>query len=137
MPLTAIMLAREFGVFSTVIDCDKAAVELSKKVINQLGLAAMIKIRHVDAREFEDYERFSVIFVAALAGLLPTDKENIFLRIKQKAKKETHIIARSSWGNRKLLYRPLSSDTYRYFEPVLRIDPYTDIVNSVVILKKT
>jgi nicotianamine synthase len=137
MPLTAIMLAHEFGVSSTIIDYDKTAVELSKKLINRLGLTAMIKIRHVDAQEFEDYGKFSVIFVAALAGLLPNDKENIFLRIKQKAKKETHIIARSSWGNRKLLYRPLSSETYRHFEPVLRIDPYTDIVNSVVILKKT
>lgn len=137
MPLTAIMLAREFGVPSTVLDCDGIAVKLSKKLIDRLGLTAMIKIRLVDARQFENYDHFSVIFVAALAGLLPANKEKIFLRIKQNAQKETHIIARSSWGNRRLLYRPLSRETYRHFEPVLRIDPYTDIVNSVVILKKT
>ena len=137
LPLTAIMLAQNFGVSSTVIDCDKSAADLSKTLIDRLGLATMIKIRHIDAQQFEDYGRFSVIFIAALAGLLPTHKENIFLRIKQKAKKDTHIIARSSWGNRRLLYRPLSSGAYRHFEPILQIDPYTDIVNSVVILKKT
>jgi len=136
LPLTAIMLAREFNIASTVIDSDKTAVGLSKKVIDQLGLARMVTIRHADARDFKDYGKFSVIFVAALAGLIPSQEENIFLRIKEKAKKGTHIMARSSWGNRRLLYRPLSPKTYRHFEPVLRIDPYSDIVNSVVIFKK-
>ena len=137
LPLTAIMLAREFGAPSTVIDIDETAVALSRQLITRLGLGSMVRILRDDARQFRDYGKFSSIFVAALAGLLPSHKEDIFLRVKQKAKKETHIIARSSWGNRRLLYRPLSPKAYRHFEPVLQIDPYSDIVNSVVILKKT
>ncbi|MDP3771283.1 MAG: nicotianamine synthase family protein [bacterium] len=135
LPLTAIMLAREFHVPSTVLDVDPSAVAAASALVERLGLTEHIRIVHADAMRFTAYDEYSVIFVAALAGLMPQEKEHIFAAIKAHAKPDTHIIARSSWGNRKLLYRPLSKHIEQQFQPVLRVDPRNDVVNSVVILK--
>jgi nicotianamine synthase len=136
LPLSAIMLAAEFSIPSTVIDNDTLAARLAKKLVRKLKLSKMIKVKNDDARNFNQYVKFSAIFVAALAGTTPKLKREIFARIHRQAKEGTHVIARSSWANRKLLYRPLDPKTHASFKPVIRIDPYTDIVNSVLIFKK-
>ena len=135
LPLTAIMLAREWNVPSTVLDIDEHAVVQATALVACLGLTTLIRIVQADAAQFPAHSAYSVIFVAALAGLVPQEKEHIFSAIKTRANPDTHIIARSSWGNRKLLYRPLSKTIEQQFQPVLRVDPHNDIVNSVVILK--
>lgn len=133
MPLTAIAMALDFGIKSVVIDTDREAVELSAKLVEKIGLADFIDIRHVSGEDF-DYSDFNVIFVAALAGLQKEVKDKIFNQIKKTAKKGTHILARSSWNNREVLYKPLDDQIYS-FKPIIKVDPYNDIVNSIVIMK--
>jgi nicotianamine synthase len=140
LPMTAIALAKGHGVPSTVIDIEPEAVALSRQVLARLGLSSMITVEEAVAGAVTDYGRYSVVFVAALAGLAPGDKAAIFRRIKETSGQETHIIARSGQGNRKLLYRPLGPDILEHVEPILRVERQTDVDNgryfvSIEILK--
>lgn len=135
MPLTAIILAIEHGISSTVIDIDHEAVSLSQQVISMLGLADSITVICENAGTFSRYGDFTVIFLAALAGMSTKEKLDIFKQIKKLTTSATHLLARSSWGNRKLLYRPLPKSVYRFFTPVIEVHPHNDIVNSIIILQ--
>lgn len=135
LPMTAIMLAMEHNIGSTLVDNDPVAVDLSRSVIKKLGLDNMISVIHADAKDFNAYVDFNVIFVAALAGTNFDDKEKLFSHIKEYASTECHIVARSSWGRRKLLYAPLPDVVYKKFRPIIEISPFNEIVNSIVILK--
>lgn len=134
LPMTSIMLALEHNINSTIIDSDELAVELSSKLISVLKLENKIKIIHANGSDF-DYTNFNTIYIAALAGLNSKAKNEIFKQIKKTAKKDIHLIARSSWRNRKLLYKPISASIYKIFKPIIKVDPFNDIVNSVIILK--
>jgi nicotianamine synthase len=135
LPLTAIVLALDFGVKSTVLDIDESAVALSTELIRRLGLENMIQVVQKSGAEFTEYSDFNVIFIAALAGIDAKTKRGIFSQVKKFANKGTHILARSSWGNRKLLYRPLSKRLFKEFTPIIEVNPFHQVVNSVVVFK--
>lgn len=134
LPLTAIVLALDFNIRSTLIDIDTNAVELSTKLIKSISLDKMIKIEKADATTYSHYGKYNTFYVAALAGGTIKDKNLIFKKINEEAPKNIHLLARSSWGSRKILYMPLSKQIFKYFKPIVKVDPYNEIVNSVVIL---
>jgi nicotianamine synthase len=136
LPLTAILLALEHGVRSTVIDRSRDAVDLATRVVEALGLKNAITIVHADARLFESFKDYNTIFVAALAGADDRDKADIFGRIRLEAPEDVHVMARSSWGNRTLLYRPLPVTIYDDLVLVAEVRSPGDIVNSVVIFRR-
>lgn len=135
LPMTAIMLALNHGVSSTLVDNDQKAVDISQAIIKTLGLDHMIEIVCADGKSFKNYKDFNVIFVAALAGQNASQKIDIFTHIKEAASAHCHVLARSSWGRRQLLYPPLPKKVWALFKPLLEISPYNEIVNSVVIFK--
>ena len=135
LPMSVIILARVFGICSTVIDNDPDAVSSARAVVKTLNLERKIKVVCAEARAFENYSAFNVIFVAALVGAEKGDKEKIFRRIQSRAGRDTHIIARSSAGKRVMLYQPLPKKIYSLFRPVLEISPYNEIINSIVIFR--
>ena len=136
LPLTAIIFAQEYGIPMAVIDNDVRAVKLARAVVKRIGLERQIKILRGEAELFTKYKNYNLIVVAALAGSTKTKKENIFLWIKKNAAPGTHIIGRSSWGRRRLLYPEIPRSVYRIFEPIMRIHPHNDIVNSIVLLRQ-
>lgn len=137
LPLTAIILAEKYVKSVTVLDRDSEACQISRRLIKKLKLDKKIEITEADACEYDDFKKFNVIMIAALAGIEKTEKEKILLKIKQDASKETHILARSSWGMRELLYKPLDNKVSRLFYPIMEVLPQNDVINSVVILKNT
>lgn len=137
LPLTAIVLATEHNIKSTIIDNDKEAIVLSRMLLKRLNLLSKIEVIEADATTFNKYNEFSVIYIAALAGAKDSIKAKIFNQIKLTGNKGTHIIARSSWGNRKLLYKPLSKNIFEIFKPLIQVNPFNEIVNSIVIFKIT
>lgn len=134
LPMTAIMLAIEHNIDSTIIDCDETAVEQAKKLLMALNLDNKIRVEFADGVNY-DYSNHNTIYIAALAGLNNKIKNQIFKQIKSTSQKGTHLIARSSWRNRKLLYKPISTSIYKIFQPIIKVDPFNDIVNSIIILK--
>ncbi len=110
LPMTAIIFAIEHGIKLTVIDNNYEAVRLSRSVVKTLNLEKMITVYRADGGFFRGYRDFNVIFVAALAGVNPKDKEKIFRNIKIRAGKDAHIIARSSVGRRIMIYPSLEKN---------------------------
>jgi nicotianamine synthase len=137
LPMTAIMLARDHGIKSALIDNSNEAVSLSRRLIQTLGLEHMIKIVRADGTSFKNIKNFNVVFVAALAGVSTAQKMSVFRHIKKNTSLHCHIIARSSWGKRTFLYAPLPQSVYSLFIPLIEITPYNEIVNSVVIFKNS
>lgn len=133
LPMTAIILASEYNKKVTILEKDTEAVEISKKLIKHLNLHNMINIIKSDASEFVNYRKFSVIIVAALAGVDKKIKKEILSRIHEQAKISTHVLARSSWGMREILYRPIDKDVFKLFKTEIEVRPHNDIVNSVII----
>jgi len=135
LPMTAIVLAKIYGVRVTIIDYDKQACKISEELISKLELGDLIYIVNQDGAVFNDYGKYDVVFVAALAGIDKNIKANILKQIKLTSRPDTHILARSSWGNRQLLYKSLGKEVYKMFTPVIEVHPQNHIVNSVIVMK--
>ncbi|MBK2356677.1 nicotianamine synthase family protein [Francisella hispaniensis] len=136
LPLTSIVLASKYNISSKIIDIDKEVTEKSKILIKALKLDHLIDIYNAAGQIF-NYQDYNTIFVAALAGLDSKTKLDIFNQIRSTAPKGSHIVARSSWNNRELLYRPIDESIYKIFTPIIKVDPFHDVINSVVILENT
>lgn len=136
LPLTAILLSLDFGMNVTILEKDKSASYISKKLIEKLRLDSSIKVIHQDATKYLDYSNYNIIIVAALAGADSNTKRIILKRINRYIKTGSHIVARSSWGMRKILYRPIDRDAFSMFKTVIEVRPHNDVVNSVVIFSK-
>lgn len=137
LPLTAIILASKYKVKTTILDIDEDAVGISMKLIKKLNLEKKIIVKNADGAKFEKYSKFNLIFVAALAGVNAKTKENILKKIRNDTKKGTHILARSSWGMREILYKPLDQKIFKILKPVIEVRPHNDVVNSVVIFENS
>ncbi len=134
LPLTALILAQKYQQTVTILEKEQEAVHLSQSLINILKMSEQIKIIHTDAQAYSDYGKYSVINIAALAGSALKEKTNIISRIHKYTKNDAHILARSSWGSRKILYKPFPKQDF--LAPVLEIHPQNEIINSVLIFKK-
>lgn len=137
LPMTAIMMAKLRRISSVVLDIDPEAVDLANRVISLLGLDNKVKVILGDGTTWQQFPNFHTIYVAALAGVDDKSKEEIFQNISGQIAHEQIVIARSSWGARQLLYRPLPDLTHLGLKRVLQHDPRDGIVNSIVLLKKS
>lgn len=135
LPLTGIILAKEYVDKVTLLDIDERAVTQSKQLISALGLQEKVTVIQGDAKTFSEYHKFNTVFVAALAGALPSDKQEILETIKKETANQSHIIARSSWGTREILYTPIDKKLFQLFKPLIEVRPHHDVVNSVVIFE--
>jgi len=135
LPLTTIILAQKYNLSCTIVDNNKEAVEISKLLIKNLNLHNKIKIIHSDAKKFKKYSDFNIIYLAALAGTTSQTKNAILQKIKKDTKKDTYILARSSWGNRRLLYNPIGQTFFKLFTPILEVHPHNHVVNSFIVFQ--
>lgn len=136
LPITGIILAREYGLDVDMIDISSEAVTVSNKLISKLGLSKKINIIKSDATKFSDYNKYDVIYLAALAGTDNKTKKRIIKKINAGSKKGTHILLRSSFEGREILYKPVNKKDLKKFELVMEVRPYNDIVNSFLIIRK-
>ncbi len=132
LPMTAIFLAVDHNQKVTILEKEEEAYEISKKLVGSLGLGSKIKIINEDASEFKKYGKYNCFFVAALAGLEKSVKQTIIKEIQTQAPKNSHILARSSWGSRELLYKPLQLKNRR-LKTIVEVRPHNDVVNSFYI----
>jgi nicotianamine synthase len=142
LPLSAILLAKNHGIKSKVIDSSREASEISSQLITKLEEKETIERGHVTifhgyAETITDYKNHETIFLAALAGDTLESKQTIFRQIKQHAPQNAHVLARSSHGNRQLLYLPVPESTYKDFDLVHELHPGNDVFNSMILLKNS
>lgn len=141
LPLSAILLAKNYGLKSNVIDASYEASEISSQVISKLEDKKILEkgfvtVSQGNAENITTYKNHDTIFLAALAGDTLESKQTIFRQIKEHAPENAHILARSSQGNKQLLYLPVSESAYKDFDLIHEFHPGNDVLNSMLLLKK-
>lgn len=135
LPLTAILLSKLYEVNVVVLEKNLEACQISRLLINKLGLSEKIKIIFCNGEDYKNYGDSDVIILAALAGESKESKKLIIRQIEIFSKNKSHILARSSYGKRKMLYLPIDNSSLGKMEKILEIRPLNDIVNSTIILR--
>ncbi|CAF1496590.1 unnamed protein product [Adineta ricciae] len=135
IPLSAIILAQQYHISSVVMDIDEEATDLARKIVFALGLQNQITLIQSSGESFQNYQEYSLIYVAALAGLVLEGKQKIFDTIKSQTTPGTFILTRSSHGTRQILYLPLHQRIQEQFETVMEIHPNDEVMNSIILLK--
>jgi nicotianamine synthase len=135
LPLTAFFLAKEFGCKVSVMDNNKESLEMSKKLFKKLGISDAEFI-FADAFTFRDYNKFETIFVAAMIESDKQSKEDFINMLGAVVKEHTHILVRSVFHNRELLYKKFDVTKVFSLKSVLEVRPKNEIVNSFHVFEK-
>lgn len=126
MPMSSILLAEKYNISSVVLEMDSEVSEISKKLIDSLGLSRNIKILSSSGESF-NYKGFDLIIIAVMAGFDLKTKELILERIKNTADKKILILARSSYGRIKYIYQSLPKNIFSEFNLILYVKPYREV----------
>lgn len=136
LPLSAVLLARQYGIFVDGIDSDEAAVAVSQQLVRQLGLSDLLQIRQADAATFANYRQYDAVFLAALVGLEAEVKRTIAAVIQDQMRPGSLLVMRSAHGLRQLLYPVIEPEEMEGLMPQAVIHPLNEVVNSVVLFEK-
>lgn len=127
LPLSAIILAKEYGVKVTGIDICPRCCALAKKIIKRLGMEENITILQADARDIPADAK--VVWIAALTHPKSAILENL-------SKGNPTIIARTAFGLRTLLYEPIDEESLRGWRVAKRWVAKGTVANSSLLLEK-
>ncbi|RLB84705.1 MAG: nicotianamine synthase [Deltaproteobacteria bacterium] len=130
VPMTLILMSRLYGIRSIGLDNSAKTVNLSKKVIQCLGLEKQIEIIQGDESGLQDSD-WDLALVAALAE----PKARIFQTLRKilKERKELiPVIFRTYTGMRAVLYKPVQPEDIQGFSIVKQILPTGRVNNTTV-----
>lgn len=130
VPMTLILMSRLYGIQCMGLDNSTEAVNLSKKVIQCLGLGKEIKIIQGDESELQGSD-WDLVLVAALAE----PKARIFQtlrKILKERKEHVPVIFRTYTGMRAVLYEPVQTVDIQGFSIVKEILPTGRVNNTTV-----
>ena len=133
LPLTAIILAQNWWVCSVLIERDKEAVELSRGLVQALGLEDKITIKKTDfLAYFEDDSDYDAIILASLL-FTSGDTEELVSHLVKNIKFKNCLV-RTVRGMRQLLYKKVDEKLLeKYLKPELLVDPQNHILNSILL----
>jgi hypothetical protein len=130
LPLTAIILAKDYWCQVTVIDKNKKASKLATELIKKLWLEDKITIIHNNIHNFHTTIHFDCVIAAAL--LFNTQQRKILTSIK-KIWSKCYIFRSADWLKR-LLYQNLSESIIsEYFNIQYVLHPRNHIINSLIL----
>lgn len=135
LPLTGIFLAREHGCAVTFLDINKDTLKLSENLCSKLDIKN-VHFVCADAISYSDYGKFDTIIIAAMIESKKITKENFINLLSRKVGKHTHILVRSVFHNRELLYKKFDVTKVRGLNPILEVRPKNQIVNSFHVFEK-
>jgi hypothetical protein len=130
VPMTLILMSRLYGIRSIGLDSSKKTVNLTRKIIQRLGLENEIQIIHGNESHLREFS-WDMVLVAALAE----PKARIFQNLRQILKeRNTHvpIIYRTYTGMRAVLYEPVQPGDIEGFKIVKEIFPTGRVNNTTV-----
>lgn len=134
LPLSAIILARDYNFDVTILECDRIAFDFSHKIIDKLK-TKNITILNQDAYDYKLYQEHDLIYFAALVSGEYKSRLGLINSTYDKLNQGSVILCRSAHDARCLLYNNINKkDLIKY--PTLEVIPYNDIVNSFLILQK-
>lgn len=135
LPLTGIFLARNHGCTVTFLDVNNDSLKLSEDLCEKLGIKN-VNFIPADAVTFPDYHKFDTIIIAAMIESKKIAKEKFINQLSKKVKRHTHILIRSAFHNRELLYKKLDVTKITGLHPILEVRPKNQIVNSFHVFEK-
>jgi hypothetical protein len=132
LPLSLILLCRQYGMKSIGLDNDQVSVTLAKRCIATLEMEDDIKIVHGDESLLEELD-WDCVVVSGLAE----PKGRIFqnLRLILKKKGALPVIYRTYSGIRAVLYLPAQPEDIEGFKIINHILPTGRVNNTLVLLK--
>lgn len=135
MPLSSIMLETRHGYSVDNIDIDASATAQGADVARVAG-AGRQRFFHGDIHAYakEDIAAADVVYVAALAGLDPAQKNAITTVLREHMRPGSLLLVRSADRLRGLLYPVV--DEVEGFAAEVVVHPRNDVVNSVLICSK-
>ncbi len=95
VPISAILLATDHHMSTTVMELMPEAVQLSNALIKKLGISG-IRVLQGDGRVFSGYGQYKTIYVALEAGPTRETKEAIFTQIAKQVTPNTTLLVRGS-----------------------------------------
>ena len=133
LPLTAIILAQNWWVCSVLIERDEEAVELSRGLVQALGLEDKITIKKTDFLVyFEDDSHYDAVILASLL-FTSGDTEELVTHLVKNIKFKNCLV-RTVRGMRQLLYKKVDEKLLeKYLKPELLVDPQNHILNSILL----
>lgn len=132
-PISAILLTLNYNVNVTVLDLNKNSLEIAKALIERFNLQDRIFFENSSAENFDKYDLFEVIIIAAMVGQDEYEKSVVFDKIYSKSNFGTHILARTSDSH---IYPKLNKKVYGNFNPILHVRPLQKVRNSFFVFKK-
>lgn len=134
LPMSAIILAKDFWIKCSLVDISPEAIELSKKLIENLNLSSYFSFIISDIKDFKTEENFDLVYWASLV-FWNNKQEKILKSINNL--NFSKLLVRSSHWARKILYKQIEKKLLqKYFKTELIVHPKTDIINSFIILSK-
>lgn len=131
LPLTLIMFNKVFKCKCIGIEIKDDVAELSRKVLDKLGLSGDIKIITGDENELANID-FDIVMVAAFA--IP--KVKVFANVWKYVDTTTPVLYRTYSGMRAILYSPvLESDTKGFVKEAMLL-PKGNVNNTSVLIRK-
>lgn len=137
LPLSAILLARTFGVRVTCLDKDEDAVRLSGKLIEKLGLSHVIEVAHKDILSTITLAEYDVVFLGALVGMTEQEKLDVINHLYTHVRPGALIVIRTAHQGRRLLYPFFDERKISNFALHAVIEPKNEVVNSIILAEKT
>jgi nicotianamine synthase len=136
LPLTSLLLVSQHGhIGIDNIDVDPKATQLGAQLAAALGLSSL-RFRCADVLACTDLSDYDMVFVAALVGAHPDHKSRVIKHLYQHMRAGALLLARSAHSLRTLLYPPLALSDLAGFRPLVVLNPYTEVVNSLIIAEK-
>ncbi len=136
LPLTAIVLATKYNKDCIVLEKDELSFLKSSELISKLKLDKQIKIINIKAENYNAYNEYDLIYLAALVGENEKSKTKTVNYIYKRLCNKSLFLCRSSHGSRKIIYNPINKNIFKKLKPLLEVRPYSSIINSFFILQK-
>jgi len=141
LPLTGIVLARDYGAEVLHVDRDPDSLWLGGKLTAALGLPAVTAHADLDDPGSEHVLRAEgigdcdVVVLAALVGQDAAGKRAVSARLARLLRPDTLVLARSAVRLRSLLYPRVRAEDLAGLRVELEVHPHSGVVNSVLVAR--
>ncbi|GKV01371.1 hypothetical protein SLEP1_g13928 [Rubroshorea leprosula] len=141
LPLSSIVLA-SFHLTSTYFhnyDIDPSANSMASKLVSSdPDLSKRMKFHTADIMDVkEELKEFDAVFLAALVGMDKEEKIRVIDHLAKHMAPGTTLMVRSAHGARAFLYPIVDPCDLTGFEVLSIFHPTDDVINSVVIARKS
>ncbi|MBV9060022.1 MAG: nicotianamine synthase [Pseudonocardiales bacterium] len=136
LPLSSLLLASQHDHTEIDnIDIDQEAVWLATRVANALRIRSL-RFWCADVLSCTDIAGYDTVCLAALVGVNPDVKSQVIKHLYRHMRPGGLLLVRTAHSLRTLLYPPLDISDLAGFRPLAVLNPYTEVVNSLVVAEK-